>query len=310
MSPLDLLDVALFVRAASAGSVSRAARELGMTPGAASRRLDNLERHLQARLLNRSTRGLKVTVEGNAFLEQARRLLAAAEEAEASVGLRRQEPSGLLRVTAPPTFARKIIAPILPALLAAHPKLRIDMVMTDSVVDLAESGIDLAIRLAPLADSSLIARQLASDRRIVCAAPTYLARHGAPKTLADLARHNCLVLPGMEAWTFVASGRTQRMRVSGTLTSTNNELLREATVSGIGVGLHSLWDIAGHLQRGELMPLHLRGNEPEPRAITALYPSARFVPPRLQIFLAALQEHIGKPPFWERALSPSDGQRP
>lgn len=303
MGSLDLFDVALFVRAAGANSLSRAARELGLTPGAASRRLDNLEQHLQTRLLNRSTRGLRVTVEGQAFLERARQLLAAAEEAEGSVGARQQAPVGLLRVTAPPTFGRKIIAPILPALLAAHPKLGIDLVLTDSIVDLAETGIDLAIRLAPLVDSSLIAKPLASDRRIICAAPGYIARHGEPKTLAELARHNCLVLPGMEAWTFVANGRAQRIRVSGTLTSTNNELLREATVSGIGIGLHSVWDIAEHLKRGELVPLLVRHAEPQPRAIAALYPSAKFVPLRIQVFLKALRDHIGKKPFWERALA-------
>jgi DNA-binding transcriptional LysR family regulator len=247
-------------------------------------------------------------VEGQAFLERARALLAAAEEAEGSVGAHHQAPVGLLRVTAPPTFGRKIIAPILPALLAAHPKLGIDLVLTDSIVDLAETGIDLAIRLAPLMDSSLIAKPLASDHRIICAAPGYIARHGEPKTLAELARHNCLVLPGMEAWTFVANGRAQRIRVSGTLTSTNNELLREATVSGIGIGLHSVWDIAEHLERGELLPLLVRHAEAQPRAITALYPSAKFVPLRIQVFLKALRDHIGKKPFWERALSGPSGR--
>src|SRR5690242_1063097 len=262
MALLDLFDVALFVRAASQGSLSRAARALGLTPGAASRRLDGLERHLRTRLLNRSTRGLKLTAEGQAFLERARGLLAAAEEAEESVGTR-QDASGLLRVTAPPTFGRKVIAPILPTLMARHPALRVNLLLTDSLVDIAESGIDLAIRLAPLTSSSLVMRKLADDRRIVCAAPAYIERHGAPKRPADLEKHNCLVLPGMEAWRFVAKGRTLRVRVSGTLTCNNNEVLREATVSGIGVGLHSLWDIADELRSGALVPLLTGQGDPE-----------------------------------------------
>jgi DNA-binding transcriptional LysR family regulator len=302
MASLDLFDVALFVRAASLHSLSRAARALGLTPGAASRRLDGLERHLGTRLMNRSTHGLQLTAEGQVFLERARGLLAAVEEAEGSVGPRRQEATGLLRVTAPPTFGRKVIAPILPGLMSKHPDLRIDLALSDSIVDIVESGIDVAIRLAPLASSSLIARKIANDRRIVCAAPAYLKRRGAPKTPTDLARHNCLVLPGMESWRFVAKGRTQRVRVGGTLTSNNNELLREATLSGIGIGLHSLWDIADELRRGELVALLGRHGEPEPRLIAALYPSAKFHPPRLQVFLQALQDHIGKVPFWERAV--------
>jgi DNA-binding transcriptional LysR family regulator len=302
MACLDLFDVALFVRAASLRSLSRAARALGLTPGAASRRLDGLERHLGARLMNRSTRGLQVTAEGQAFLERARDLLAVAEEAEGSVGPRRQEATGLLRVTAPPTFGRKVIAPILPKLMSAHPGLRIDLSLTDSVVDIVESGIDVAVRLAPLASSSLVVRKIADDRRIVVAAPAYIERHGVPKTPADLARHNCLVLPGMESWRFITKGHAQRIRVSGTLTSNNNELLREAVLSGIGIGIHSLWDIVDELRRGALVKLLDRHGAPEPRLIAALYPSAKFLPPRLQVFLQALQDHIGKVPFWERAL--------
>ena len=302
MPSLDLFDVALFVRAASLHSLSRAARALGLTPGAASRRLDTLEHHLGTRLLNRSPRGLQVTPEGQAFLERARDLLAAADAAEGSVGARRQDAAGLLRVTAPPTFGRKIIAGILPGLMASHPGLRIDLMLTDSIVDIVEAGIDVAVRLAPLASSSLTLRKLADDRRVLCAAPAYLRQHGTPKSLPDLKHHNCLVLPGMEAWRFVAKGRTQRVRVSGTLTSNNNELLREATIGGIGIGLHSLWDIAEELRGGALVPLLVRHVVPEPRPIAALYPRARFHPPRLLVFLQALQDHIGKVPFWERAL--------
>src|SRR5690242_5066882 len=176
MALLDLFDVALFVRAASQGSLSRAARALGLTPGAASRRLDGLERHLRTRLLNRSTRGLKLTAEGQAFLERARGLLAAAEEAEESVGTR-QDASGLLRVTAPPTFVRKVIAPILPTLMARPPPLRVDRLLTACLADTAQSGIGRAIRRAPPTSSTLAMPKLADDPPIVCAAPAYIERH-------------------------------------------------------------------------------------------------------------------------------------
>jgi DNA-binding transcriptional LysR family regulator len=305
-APFGLLDLRLVVRTAASGSLSAAARDLRLTPAAASRRLGELERRLGVRLFARTTRRLRPTAEGEAFLPHAERVLAAAADAGAalagapagSAGL-----SGTLRLTAPATFGRKVLAPILAELLAAHPALRLDLLLTDAVLDLVESGRDAAIRIAPPTGQTLVARRLAENRRVLCAAPAYLARRGLPAGVEDLARHDGLMLQEVDGWALVMpDGATRRVRPGARMSSNSNEALREACLAGLGIGLHSTWDVGGHLARGELVALPASLGMPEPLGIWLVLPGtpAGAVPARVRGFAELLSARLAP----ERAAEP------
>ena len=198
-----LTDMALFARVVTAGGLSAAARELGLSPAVVSKRLARLEDRLGARLLHRTTRRISLTDEGAGYFERAQRILAEIEEAEAAVSRADLEPRGTLRVTVPASFGRLHVAPAFPEFLARYPRLRLVVTFTDAVVDIVEGGYDLAVRVAELKDSSLIARKLAPNRRVICAAPAYLERHGVPATPNDLTRHNCLIHTALGPWTLI-----------------------------------------------------------------------------------------------------------
>jgi DNA-binding transcriptional LysR family regulator len=198
----------------------------------------------------------------------------------------------LLRVAAPAAFGRKLVAPLVPALLAANPDLRIDLELTDAVIDIAGAGIDLAIRIGRLRDSSLIARRLAPNARILCAAPAYLAQAGTPHDLGDLARHECLTLSGNDRWPFDINGKRRDVRVSGRFSSGSIEALHQACFGGAGLALLSAWDVAEELRSGALIAITLNTAAPQEQAIWAVYPSARLVPPKLRVFVAALETRL------------------
>ncbi|WP_306117496.1 MULTISPECIES: LysR family transcriptional regulator [unclassified Roseitalea] len=287
--PLNLEDVALFKRIAAAGSLSEAARQMGLTPQIASRRLQRLEAYLGVKLLHRTTRRSALTNDGEVFLAAAQRLTAEAEAAEASVGPNKEEPRGTLRVSAPATFGRKAISPFVPGLLARHPDLRIDLQLTDSVVDLIENAIDIAVRIATMRPTTHIARKLADNPIMLVAAPAYIKKNGVPRTLDDLAQHSCLVRTGTDVWSFINDGTERQIRVSGAFTSNANEALREAALSGLGLGLHSRWDIDDHLANGELVKVPLEDAEPRRLSIWAVRPGGRETTPRAKVFLDALE---------------------
>lgn len=293
---MDTADLALFVQAAASGGLSEAARRLGVSPAAASRRLAALEGRLGARLMHRTTRSLSLTPEGEAFLPHAQAVLeaeAAARESLAPLGSRRV--SGLLRVTAPAAFGRKVVGPLMPRFVAAHPELRVDLQLTDSVVDIVAAGIDVAVRIGQPRDSSLIARRLAANRRVLCAAPSYLVRAGAPRTLRDLARHECLPLSGVARWTFVdADGRAREARVSGRFASSSVEALHAACLGGLGLTLLSEWDVAEELADGRLVEIALDAGLPQELAIWAIYPTSRLVPPKVRAFVVELERTVSR----------------
>ncbi|MDO9707887.1 LysR family transcriptional regulator [Paracraurococcus lichenis] len=299
--PFDLLDLRLVQRVAQAGSLSAAAGTLGLTPAAASRRLAVLEERIGVRLFARTTRRLRPTPEGEAFLPQADRVLAAAAEAEAALPGGTAALAGTLRLTAPATFGRKILAPILAELLAAHPALRLDLLLTDSLLDLVATGCDAAVRIAPLSGQTLVARRLADNRRVLCAAPDYLARRGVPARREDLARHDTLVLQGVDAWMLVpeGGGPAQRARLAPRVTGNSNEALREACLAGLGIGLHSTWDIGGHLRRGELVALPPALGQPEQLGIWLVLPGSAVAPARVRALTELLVRRLGPVPPWE-----------
>ncbi|BAN23311.1 LysR family transcriptional regulator [Caballeronia insecticola] len=304
---LDLLDVGLFMRAAALANLSSAAREFGLSPAVASARIAGLERMLGARLLHRTTRRVSVTQEGEIFAAHARELLDAAEAARASVGHAREHPHGRLRVTMPSSLGRQHISPLIPAFLRQFPGVSIELRMTDQIVDLVDEGIDLAIRIGALKDSTLVAKKLASNRRVLCASPAYLAEHGTPRHPADLAQHECVILADQRDWSFVTPTGVIDVRVAGRLATDNGEVIRDALAAGIGIGLKSTWSVAPLLASGELVTLLDDYPLAQTVAIWAVYPSRAFVPPKTLAFIEFLAAQFGEPPYWD--VDPARVQR-
>lgn len=297
-------DLTLFLRVLDLGSISAAARSLDLSVAVASQRLKRLEHDLGVRLLHRTTRQLHATPEGATLAEQGRALV---EDLEALTGGLRQTAdavSGTLRVTMSATFGRLYISPLLPEFLAHYPRVRISVDLTDQRVDLVSAGIDLAIRIGALDDSSLVARKLTTNRRVLCASPTYLRQHGTPRTPKDLAAHECLLLVGhagrQDLWRFHdRSGSEIVQRVGGRFESNQGELLRDAAVAGQGIALHSTWHVCDDLRAGRLQVL-LSEYALAETGIHAVMPQRRLVPPRVSAFVDFLAERLGDPPPWER----------
>lgn len=300
-------DLGLFLRVLDLGSISAAARSLDLSVALASQRLKRLERELGVRLLHRTTRRLHPTPEGAELAQQGRALI---EDLEAlTSGLRRSasEVSGTLRVTASASFGRLYISPLLPEFLALHPRLRVSIDLSDQTVDLVSAGFDLAIRIGALGDSTLVARQLASNRRVLCASPDYLRRHGTPRTPEDLAGHECILLSGsqgrQDAWRLHdRDGKETVVRVGGRLESNYGEVVRDAAVAGLGIALHSTWHACGDIHAGRLQVV-LPGYSFPDTGIHAVMPQRRLVPPRVRAFVDFLAARFGDNPPWERALA-------
>ncbi|MGH8778648.1 LysR substrate-binding domain-containing protein [Paraburkholderia sp.] len=297
---LDLLDVALFVRAALLANVSAAGREFGLSAAVASARIAQLERLLGARLLHRTTRRISLTQDGEVFMTQAQTLLDTADAARASVGRGRAEPQGRLRVAMSSSFGRQHISPVIPEFLRHHPGVSVDLRITDQLVDLVDAGIDVAIRLGAMKDSSLVARRLATNRRVICCSPAYLAEHGTPRHPSDLAGHECIVLSNQRDWSFVTPAGTVGVRVSGRLDVDNGEVIRDALLAGFGIALKSTWDVAPYLRSGELVTVLDSYPLADTVAIWAVYPSRAFVPPKTVAFVDFIAAHFGDPPYWDR----------
>jgi DNA-binding transcriptional LysR family regulator len=287
---MDIDDVTVFTAAVSAGSLAAAARRLGLSPMIASRRLASLEASLGVRLLHRTTRSLSLTPEGETFLPFAEILVE--NQAEAMARLRSDSlgAAGLLRVSATIAFGTKFIAPLVPSLLEANPQLRIALDLTDTLPDLVSTGTDLAIRIARLKDSSLIAQKLADNPRVVIASPDYLARRGTPTSLSDLAQHDCLTLGAATHWTFEQDGAERHVRVNSRFTSSTIEGCHAACIAGGGLALLSAWNVRDELADGRLVQIDFPDGHPEKINIWAIYPTARLVLPKVRVFISALRE--------------------
>ncbi|MGY3041172.1 DNA-binding transcriptional LysR family regulator [Rhodanobacter sp. TND4EL1] len=297
-------DLSLFLRVLDLGSISAAARSLDLSVAVASQRLKRLERALGVRLLHRTTRQLHPTPEGVALAEQGRVLV---EDLEALTdGLRQAatEVTGTLRVTMSASFGRQYISPLLPEFLARYPRIKLSVNLTDEQLDLVGSGFDLGIRIGALGDSDLVARHLALNHRVLCAAPAYLERHGHPRTPADLAAHDCLLLVGsqgrQDVWRFRdPQGNDIVQRVHGRFESNLGELLRDAVMAGLGIAQHSVWHVHEELRSGRLQQV-LPDYPIATTGIHAVMPQRRLMPPRVRAFVDFLAERLGEQPPWER----------
>lgn len=299
---LDLTDVALFVRVCATRNLSAAGREFGLSPAASSARMAQLERQLGARLLHRTTRQIALTQDGEAFLERALVLLEAAELAQSSVGGGADGPHGLLRVAASVSFGRLHIMPSLAEFLALYPGIRLDLRLSDRVIDMAANGIDVAVRIGPLRDSALVARTLAPSHLWLCASPDYLARRGTPGRPEDLAQHECLVLDGFHPWRFRDGEREVAVRVRGRLQSDNGEALRDAALAGLGIALQSTWAIYEQLRQGTLV--RLLGDFPlvPDSVVSAQYLNRSYLPPKTVAFIDFFAARFGPTPYWDAGL--------
>ncbi|HUP30517.1 MAG TPA: LysR family transcriptional regulator, partial [Usitatibacter sp.] len=211
-------DMAAFVKAVELGGFSIAAREMGLTPSAISKLVTRLEDRLGVRLLNRTTRRLALTPEGEAYFHRTQRILSEIDEAENEVARFRAQPKGLLRINVGTAFGMHQLTPALPDFLARYPEVKVDLTVTDRVVDLIEEGADLGIRLGTLPDSSLVARKICDLERVVCASPAYLRRHGTPKKPEDLLKHNCMSIshsPALRRWPFETRDGVRHIEVGG-----------------------------------------------------------------------------------------------
>jgi DNA-binding transcriptional LysR family regulator len=297
-----------FVRAVDLGSFSQAAAEQSLKVSTVSRYVSALEADLGAALLNRSTRRLHLTEAGAAFYERAVAILADVEEARLSTMSLNANPQGLLRINIPGAFGRRHIVPHLGDLRDVYPHIRLDVTLTDVTVNLIESGADVAVRIGALADSTLVARRLAPQHRMVVASPGYLAKHGSPDHPSELSRHECLTfaLQPTDAWFFRGSGETEalEMRVHGSFCANDSEALLCAARDGLGLALLPTWLLGEDIRGGTLVPL-LSGWRwaiaPGPeRAIWGVYPPKKTVSPKVRAFLAFFTERFGKPPYWDR----------
>jgi DNA-binding transcriptional LysR family regulator len=300
-----LQEMSVFARVVAAGSLSAAARELGLSPALVSRRLAALEARLGVRLLHRTTRSLHLTVEGARYYDACSRVLAEIEDANAEVSLGRAEPQGPLKVALPASFGHQHVAPLIPRFAELYPKVELALSLSDRRVSVVDEGFDVAITIAHLEDSSLAARKLAPNRRIVCASPGYLRAHGTPRTPADLQAHNCLTTSDFSTtWEYKdADGRDGVARVRGKYSCDNWEVLREWALAGLGVALKSTWDVYRQLQEGSLVALFAGYTFHSDVAIYAVYPHRRLLPAKTRVFIDFLAEAFGPEPYWDRLLA-------
>lgn len=287
---MDLRGLEVFICAVRKGSLSAAARHLKLTAMSATRRLAALEEELGVRLLHRTSRSLALTPEGEAFLPFASEMLDTQEAALATLSPTEGGATGLLRVTATATLGRKRIMPIVHELLEENPRLRIDLDLNDAMVDIVASGVDLAIRIAPLKDSGLIARRIADNPKLIYAAPAYLERHGTPRTIDDLAEHECLTFTNFTHWQFLVDGKERSVPVSGRFSSSSVDGFLSACVSGFGLAQLSAWDAEDEVANGRLIPVPIEDASPRDLAIWAVFPSRRQVLPKLRVFLDRFQK--------------------
>lgn len=298
----SLYEMSVFTKVVASGSLSAAARDLGVSTAVVSRRLAALEARLGVRLVNRTTRRLALTDEGASYHEACARILAEIEDADAAAAARRVEAQGVLKVALPASFGHKHVAPLVPQFAARHPKVQLALSLSDRTVNVIEEGYDVAIRIGALEDSSLAARKLAPNRRVVCASPQYLRRHGSPRTPEDLVGHNCLTTTDFQmSWDFKGpDGRRGAVRVSGRYACDNWEVLREWALAGLGVALKSTWDVRRHLEDGSLIVLLPGYDFGSDVAIYAVYPHRRYLPAKTRVFIDFLAESFGPEPYWDR----------
>lgn len=301
---LDTDALRLFVKAADLLNISAAGRALEMAPAVSSAKLAKLERFLGSELLHRTTRKVSLSVEGADFLPFAREIIAQEEAALTALGKQTTTIQGTLRFAAPSTFARLYIAPILPKFLQQHPDLTLDLRLSDVQFDLIEGSYDLALRNAPLVDTSLKGRKLAEDRRILCAAPHYLDAYGTPETPADLTNHHLIAFQNRQPRPLAGPSGEKAVfdpvSAKGQLIIDDGQSQVSATLAGAGISLNAFWSVHDHLKSGRLARVLPDFEAGEDNFLWLIYPKSNVLSPKVRVFMDFLITEIGAKPPWEK----------
>ena len=287
--------MAVFRRVVEAKSFSAVARETNMSQSTVSKHIAALEERLSTKLLNRSTRSLKLTEAGKEYYQHCIRILNDFQEAEASIGKGKINPTGSLRLSTSASFGRSFILPYLSEFLETYPEINIDLLFDDDYVDLLKTGIDLAIRIGPLADSTLIAKKIGSSPRITVASTDYLIKHGRPKKPADLTKHNCLFhslekSPNLWYYNSTQEG-DESIRVNGRFKASSPDAIFDATIAGLGISVLPIWYVQPSIKQGKLKTI-LENYKPTVHDIHAVYPERRFVAPKVKRMIEFIAEKL------------------
>ena len=291
----------IFAEVARRGGFTPAARHLGLSRAQVSKAVSGLEEHLGARLLNRTTRRVSLTATGRVYLERSEAILQEIAELEDIAAQQSGEPAGRLLLSAPTSFGILHLRRAIPAYLEKYPAVQVSLSLTDRFVDLVAEGFDLAIRIADLEDSSLVARRIAPSRLIFCAAPAYLQKHGEPQVPQDLAIRPCLVYSNdlrPDLWRVHGPAGIESVRVNGPVCADNGDVLRSAALSGLGIALLPTFIVGADVRDGSLQQV-LSDYCPPPIAINAVFPSRRFLSARVRSFVDFLVEFFGESPPWD-----------
>jgi DNA-binding transcriptional LysR family regulator len=300
-------EMTAFVRSVEGGGFSAAARELGLTPSALSKLVTRLEDRLGARLLQRTTRRLQLTPEGEAFYVRSRRILADMDEAEAEVVAAGVRPTGLLRLHCGSAFGMHQLAPAVPLFLERYPEVDLDITISDEPLVGLGDGVDLAIRIGPLDESSMVARRICNLERVICAAPSYLERCGTPRTPDDLQQHNCLwitSLPVLRRWPFDTDDGIRVVHIDGNVVANNAETVLQLALAGVGITRLTDVIVGDAIGRGELVPILGEWHHVEPVPLYATYPSGRNLSPKVRAMVDFLVERFGPAP-WRQVAEPA-----
>jgi DNA-binding transcriptional LysR family regulator len=282
--------------------MSAAGREMGLSPAVVSKRISQLEERLGARLFQRTTRHLTLTETGAGYFKRVVDILSLNEEAEDFVSRRNTKPRGLLKITMPTTFSRLHIAPHLGDFMSRYPEMELDLHLTDNFIDIIREGYDLAIRIGELEDSTLVARKIAPDNRVICGSPAYLKKHGTPMSLTDLDLHNCLSAGAQTVWRVEGPEGQCQVRTNGNVRSDSGELIHQLLCAGMGLGLRSTWDIGAELKSGEIKVVLPQYRGSSNVAIHAVYPCREFMPAKVDVFIDFLAELYAPEPYWDKGL--------
>jgi DNA-binding transcriptional LysR family regulator len=303
-------ELTALVTAVERGGFTAAARQLGVTPSAMSKTITRLENRLGVRLLNRTTRQLALTPEGEAFFARGQRILAEMNDAEQEVTRFRSTPSGLLRMHTLVAFGLHQLSPVLPEFFERYPDIQVELTVHDRLVDLISEGGDIAVRTGLLPDSTMVARRICDTERIICAAPAYLRRRGTPRTPDDLLAHDCLYLAGqpkLRQWPFNDARERDGFRtieVSGRFSADNAESVLQQALQGVGIVRLGEMVVAEHLRAGRLVPLLADMHHVEPVPLWAVYPHARLRSPKVTAMVDFLIEKFADAPWRHAAARP------
>ena len=289
-------DFQFFIRVADLGSISKAAQDANISVSVASQKLQRLEQNLQLRLFHRTTRKLTLTDEGRVLLEHGRHWIADFIHLQESLKLKDRPLTGTLRITTSATFGTKVLMPVIAEFALLHPELKIHLDLNDQNIDLIQQGMDLAIRIGQLKSSSLIAKRLSTNQRLLCASPAYLQQYGVPTTLSDLKLHRCILQQhghGLnDQWHLInAEGQVEQVHVEGFFATNSGEGVRQAALAGLGISNHSIWHVAEDLASGRLVQV-LPDYPVETTAIYAVFPHRELIAPKVQRFLDYLVDYF------------------